>query len=72
MLTVRYKVENNSALIMLMAFENIWNIFCKDTISSETAKSYYSFIKNIERDINMPRIDNIKDYEVFIVDENVD
>lgn len=69
---IRYKLKNESALAMLSAFEAIWSTFSQDEISSETADSYYSFIKNIERDINLPRIDTIIDYEIFIIGENAD
>ncbi len=67
---VKCKVGNYSAYMLMSEISNIWSTYNIDNLSEKTRNSYWKFLSDLEKDVGLPTIDCINDYEIYIVGKN--
>ena len=41
----KHKIENITGFMLLSSIENVWGLYCIDSLSDETKKCYHNFMK---------------------------
>ena len=62
----KHKIENITGFMLLSSIENVWGLYCIDSLSDETKKCYHNFMKSLEKDVPLPKAD-IDGFEVFAI-----